>query len=120
MCNHTETGTYYLRARYYDPRIGRFTSEDWVVNKDLSLPMTLTLADTDGNVIIDNYSPKDNQWWITGFNPEYTDMMQENLIATFTVDFSGNIDMYNAFQKMNETNPMCTFDNVNYIVTIRI
>ena len=23
-----ETGTYYLRARYYDPRIGRFTSED--------------------------------------------------------------------------------------------
>lgn len=23
-----ETGTYYLRARYYDPRIGRFLSED--------------------------------------------------------------------------------------------
>ena len=28
MCNHTETGTYYLRARYYDPRIGRFTQQD--------------------------------------------------------------------------------------------
>ena len=28
MCNHTETGTYYLRVRYYDPRIGRFLSED--------------------------------------------------------------------------------------------
>ena len=25
-----ETGTYYLRARYYDPWIGRFTSEDSV------------------------------------------------------------------------------------------
>ena len=24
----TETGTYYLRARYYDPRIGRFTQQD--------------------------------------------------------------------------------------------
>ena len=24
----TETGTYYLRARYYDPTIGRFTAED--------------------------------------------------------------------------------------------
>ena len=94
--------------------------DHWVVNKDLSLPMTLTLADTDGNVIINNYSPEDNQWWITGFNPEYTDMIQENLIATFTVDFSGNIDMYNAFQSKNGFNPNCTFDNVNYIVTIRI
>ncbi len=26
----TETGTYYLRARYYDPRIGRFTQQDKV------------------------------------------------------------------------------------------
>ena len=23
-----ETGTYYLRARYYDPAIGRFTQQD--------------------------------------------------------------------------------------------
>ena len=84
------------------------------------LPMTLTLADTDGNVIINNYSPEDNQWWITGFNHEYTDMIQENLISTFSVDFSGNIDMYNAFQSKNGFNPNCTFDNVNYIVTIRI
>ena len=47
-------------------------------------------------------------------------MIQENLIATFTVDFSGNIDMYNAFYNENKGNSMCTFDNTNYIVTIRI
>lgn len=33
-----ETGTYYLRARYYDPAIGRFTSQDSVRYTERSLP----------------------------------------------------------------------------------
>lgn len=37
-----ETGTYYLRARYYDPTIGRFISEDSVWGKD-SDPLSLNL-----------------------------------------------------------------------------
>ena len=34
----TETGTYYLRARYYDPSIGRFTQQDSVQYTEKSLP----------------------------------------------------------------------------------
>ena len=33
-----ETGTYYLRARYYDPVVGRFTSQDSVRYTERSLP----------------------------------------------------------------------------------
>lgn len=33
-----ETGTYYLKARYYDPAIGRFTSQDSVRYSERSLP----------------------------------------------------------------------------------
>jgi len=37
-----ESGLYYLRARYYDPRIGRFISED--TNKgDINNPSSLNL-----------------------------------------------------------------------------
>lgn len=39
-----ETGTYYLRARYYDPAIGRFTSQDSVRYTERSLP-TGNIAD---------------------------------------------------------------------------
>ncbi|WP_424141323.1 RHS repeat-associated core domain-containing protein [Sporosalibacterium faouarense] len=37
-----ETGTYYLRARYYDPSIGRFISEDSYTGK-LTDPLSLNL-----------------------------------------------------------------------------
>ena len=37
-----ETGLYYLRARYYDPYIGRFTSEDTYRGKDQD-PLSLNL-----------------------------------------------------------------------------
>ncbi|WBW98149.1 RHS repeat-associated core domain-containing protein [Oceanirhabdus sp. W0125-5] len=37
-----ETGLYYLRARYYDPKIGRFTTEDSYWGKD-SDPLSLNL-----------------------------------------------------------------------------
>ncbi|WBW98142.1 S8 family serine peptidase [Oceanirhabdus sp. W0125-5] len=38
----SETGLYYLRARYYDPKIGRFTTEDSYWGKD-SDPLSLNL-----------------------------------------------------------------------------
>ena len=39
----SETGTYYLRARYYDPGIGRFTQQDGWVFADPSDPLSLNL-----------------------------------------------------------------------------
>jgi len=39
----TETGTIYLRARYYDPRIGRFTQQDGWEYMDPNDPLSLNL-----------------------------------------------------------------------------
>ena len=38
-----ETGLYYLRARYYDPSIGRFISKDPVIEGDVTNPLTLNI-----------------------------------------------------------------------------
>lgn len=38
-----ETGTYYLRARYYDPSVGRFTQQDGWAYADPSDPLSLNL-----------------------------------------------------------------------------
>ena len=43
-----ETGTIYLRARYYDPEIGRFITEDSVWGKDAN-PLSLNLYTCCGN-----------------------------------------------------------------------
>ena len=90
----------------------------WVVDKDLAMPMTLTLTDTSGNVIVDNYSPEENQWWITGFNPKYQNMDASKLIATYTVDFTGREELYEAFKNNYPENENIIFDNVNHIVKI--
>jgi hypothetical protein len=49
-----------------------------------------------------NYNPSENQWWITGFNPEYKDIAADELTATYTVDFSSKKGMYNAFIKLDD------------------
>ncbi|TYQ13383.1 UNVERIFIED_CONTAM: RHS repeat-associated protein [Acetivibrio alkalicellulosi] len=82
----------------------------WLINKDLAMPMTLTL-DYKGQQIL-NYNPikddpekytrtalKTNKWWITGFNPYYENVRASQLTATYTVDFSDKKGMYDAFIK---------------------
>ena len=66
------------------------------VNQDLALPMTLQIVDSSGNVIID-YDPSSPQWWITGFNSNYQGVNSGDLNMRFTIDFSSNPDMYEAF-----------------------
>ncbi|OPX43987.1 tRNA(Glu)-specific nuclease WapA precursor [Ruminiclostridium hungatei] len=51
-----ETGTIYLRARYYDPTIGRFITEDSYWGKD-SDPLSLNLYTYCGNNPIDYIDP---------------------------------------------------------------
>ncbi|WP_442945430.1 RHS repeat-associated core domain-containing protein [Oceanirhabdus sp. W0125-5] len=50
-----------------------FLTPHWLVDQSLALPMSLTLKDNNENTIID-YNPKENQWWITGFNPKFKDV----------------------------------------------
>ncbi|MCD7811589.1 MAG: DUF6531 domain-containing protein [Ruminococcus sp.] len=56
-----ETGTVYLRARYYDPTIGRFISRDSVVGENTD-PLSLNLYTYCGNNPILNEDPDGHFW----------------------------------------------------------
>ncbi len=88
--------------------------DHYLIDTSLSMPMTLTLEDNNGNLISD-YSA--NHWWITSFNPAYKDVDANKLSATYTVDFSSNKDMFNSFS--NEwygQDKRLIIDNDNYSV----
>lgn len=71
--------------------------EHWAVDRSLSLPMEMWI-NYEGKTIA-SYYPSELQWWITSFNPDYKNVKAEDLTAMFTVNFSDNRDMYDAFQK---------------------
>ncbi len=80
---------------------------------DTNLYMTLRVTDQEGNPILD-YAPDEQQWWITGFNPEYQDVDAEDLIVEGTVDFSENPDLFRLFfLKYNGKKGWC-FDEENF------
>mgnify|MGYP000924390666 CR=1 FL=1 len=56
-----ETGTYYLRARYYAPGIGRFISEDSYWGKDND-PLSLNLYTYCENEPINRIDPSGHDW----------------------------------------------------------
>ena len=75
--------------------MGLYIGDGWMVsaNHDITLPMSMTLV-YDGTTIID-YS--DTTWWITGFNPNYSDVLPDQLTVTFTIDFSSRPGMFRDF-----------------------
>lgn len=78
--------------------------EQYIVNRNLEMPMTLTLYENRLKKTIIDYKPKEKQWWITGFNPLYTCEPPQYLKATYTIDFSSKKDFFDAFkQKINST-----------------
>jgi RHS repeat-associated protein len=91
----------------------------WDVNTSLALPMSMTLKDNKGNLLA-SYSPSDPQWWITSFNPSDKNVNANNLQVSFTVNFSGNKDIFDAFYKTwgNQKDTPWTFDKKNYTATL--
>ena len=71
-----------------------YGNDIWTVDKSLAMKMTLKLQ-YNGTTIID-WQPAANQWWITGFNPNYQNKNVSTLRATFTVTFTNSV-LYNAF-----------------------
>ena len=69
----------------------------WQIDKSLSMPMTLTLVHKKYGTIVDNW--KDTIWWITAFNPNYTDIYATDLTAYYTVEFI-NDEMFDEFSKI--------------------
>ena len=74
--------------------------DHWLIDTSLAMPMTMTLKE--GNTVIANYTPSESQWWITSFNPEYKNRKASQLSVKYTVDFTGNEAMYNAFLKSRD------------------
>lgn len=86
----------------------------WDCDTEDAMPMTLRLEDTSGNVIYD-WKPNENKWWCTGFNPEYEDYNYKDLISIGTIDFSQNLDMWNAFKNRWKSSGVWKFHDENYI-----
>ena len=60
-----ETGLYYLRARYYDPYIGRFITEDTYRGKDTN-PLSLNLYTYSNNDPINFFDPTGHKAMMVG------------------------------------------------------
>jgi hypothetical protein len=97
----------------------QFTGQEkiyhWYTGKDYKMPMTLRLEDSEGTQLFD-WAPEEKNWWITGFDPQHQGVYAENLTATYTIDFSGNKGMFDAFYEKwgQRQNTPWTFDKQNY------
>ncbi|MDR1001092.1 MAG: hypothetical protein LBL96_09920, partial [Clostridiales bacterium] len=86
----------------------------WYVNMNYKLPMTLNLSHKGTKVF--NHSPKEPQWWITGFNPNCTPVLFQDLTVTGTVDFSKQPDLWKGFYSKNKIyTRFFTFQSQNMI-----
>jgi hypothetical protein len=103
---------------------GDVPTDHWVSNENLELEMRLTLKDKKGNVIIDNYNPNEPQWWITGFNPALKGVNASDLVAEYTIDFTGREDMYASFVNsadyLNNQDKWSTDENNKYVLKLTI
>jgi len=91
----------------------------WKVDTNLSMPMTLALSHKGTNII----SHTQNTWWITGFNSNYLNVKANDPTATFSIDFSENIGMYNSFKNThviygNKWIGTWTFNDEAHIATL--
>ncbi len=105
-----ETGTVYLRARYYNPSVGRFISEDSVWGKDKD-PLSLNLYTYCYNQPIDYFDPSGHIRDYYDANGNYHDLDAE--------EFGKNSETYSTLlgltNKWNSTNS--TFWQTYYLHT---
>lgn len=90
---------------------------------DFEVPMTLNLYNyySANNIEhVFSWKPENNQWWITGFNPNYSDIDVEKQVLLGTIDFSEHKNMYTSLKEnINQDNQnYIIFDDANYKVWI--
>lgn len=89
---------------------------------DFNLPMTLSLYRLDDGFSENIFSwvPNENQWWITGFNPDYTEPSPHLMVTIGSVDFTGYEEMYENFKETykQEKNANFIFDDDYHTVWI--
>lgn len=91
----------------------------WLIDKDLAMPMTLSLYDTESKQTIFEWKPEEKNWWCTGFNPEYQNRNKTVLKARGSIDFSQDLTMWEAFystyDKYEDEGLSWDFDPTNHI-----
>lgn len=65
---------------------------------DFNLSMTLSLYKSSGGVTesIFNWAPTKKQWWVTGFNPKFTNPDPNNMTMLCSVEFDDK-EMFESF-----------------------
>ena len=84
----------------------------WLTGADYSMPMSLKLTEIDTGKVLFDYTPKEKQWWINGFDPSNQNAYANNLALTVTIDFSKYPDMYRAFKDAMKLDDRWTFSNM--------
>lgn len=87
-----------------------------------NLPMTLSLYNMDNENVqnIFFWVPDEPQWWVTGFNPYYTEADPDKMVMICSVDFSDRPDVYDSLQNTdkNRQKAELIFDNDYNIIWI--
>ena len=76
-----------------------YETDHWESQPERAMPMTLRLDYANGGGNIFSYSPTDNQWWINGFNANKQNRQATDVVATVTIDFSNQQDLWESFEK---------------------
>ena len=95
-----EIGIYYRPCTFLDNAFGL---DQYYVLPELTLPMQLYLYECNGKSNIDNifsWVPNEEQWWVTGFNPDYVGKVDYKKQVTIgMVDFSEHEEMFESLMK---------------------
>ncbi|OPX41889.1 tRNA(Glu)-specific nuclease WapA precursor [Ruminiclostridium hungatei] len=101
-----ETGTIYLRARYYDPTIGRFITEDSYWGKD-SDPLSLNLYTYCGNNPVNYFDPSGHEYIVVSGGRYSND----------SKDFKYNF-IEPAIKELRELRELDSKENITWVISM--
>lgn len=76
---------------------------------DTNLRMKLNLYNQNGDAYF-VYDPGESNWWTTGFNPNYQNVKESELIAFGAIDFSAEPGLWDGFYSKYSSRPGWCFD----------
>ncbi|WP_446681764.1 RHS repeat domain-containing protein [Cohnella nanjingensis] len=102
-----ESGLYYLRARYYDPSIGRFITED-TYEGQINNPLTLNLYTYVGNNPLIRWDPSGHNWVGDQWNGFVSGMKEVHSSWYTATDYwsLGLVSEVNDYIKVSQEKPM--------------
>lgn len=91
---------------YSDPQDHWWSSEEIWRSTPYCLPMTLNLYTNQNGKFenLYNWYPSEDQWWITGFNPDYKHLDYEYLYLLGSIDFTNLGDSYDSVKSTVQDN----------------